>query len=161
MLTVKSRPLISQKQRLDWLIEQASNFQGEQLELQAHWARYLCVLAAGFLENALAEIYSRYAKASANAQVSNYVEAVLGKIQNPKSNKFLDTARSFDRTWEESLATFINAEGRADAIDAIMANRHQIAHGKDSNISLVRVKEYLKKGIEVVEFIEIQCGLTT
>lgn len=157
---MKSRPLVSQKQRLDWLIEAASHFQGDQLELQAHWARYLCVLAAGFLENALSEVYSRYAKACANPQVSNYVEAILGKIQNPKSGKFLDTARAFDRSWEESLATFIETDGRKDAIDAIMANRHLIAHGKDSGISLVRVEEYLKKSIEVVEFIETQCGLT-
>jgi len=158
---VKSRPLVSQKQRLDWLINEASNFQGDQLELQAHWARYLCVLAAGFLENALSEVYSRYAKASANAQVSNYVEAMLGKIQNPKSGKFLETARAFDRFWEKNLAEFIEADGRKDAIDAIMANRHLIAHGKDSGISLVRVEEYLKKSIEVVEFIEAQCGLTS
>lgn len=158
---MKSRPLVSQKQRLDWLINEASNFQGDQLELQAHWARYLCVLAAGFLENALSEVYSRYAKASANAQVSNYVEAMLGKIQNPKSGKFLETARAFDRFWEKNLAEFIEADGRKDAIDAIMANRHLIAHGKDSGISLVRVEEYLKKSIEVVEFIEAQCGLTS
>ncbi len=106
------------------------------------------------------EVYSRYAKASANPQVSNYVEAVLRKIQNPKSNKFLETARSFDRSWEENLLTFSEMEGRKDAIDAIMANRHLIAHGKDSGISLVRVKEYLNKSIEVVDYIECQCGLS-
>lgn len=157
---MKSRSLLSQKQRLEWLIAEASNFQGDQLELQAHWARYVCVLAAGFLENALSDVYSRYAKASANAQVSNYVESVLGKIQNPKSSKFLDTARAFDRSWEDDLASFIDTDGRKDAIDAIMANRHLIAHGKDSGISLVRVKEYLGKSIEVIEFIETQCGLS-
>lgn len=159
MLTLKSPLLLSQKQRLEWLIGEASNFQGDQLELQAHWARYLCVLAAGFLENALSEVYSRYAKASANAQVSNFVEAALGKIQNPKSGKFLDTARGFNRAWEESLAVFIDTDGRKEAIDAIMTNRHLIAHGKDSGISLVRVKEYLRKSIEVIEFIETQCGV--
>ena len=156
---MKSRPLISQKQRIDWLIAEASRFQGDQLELQAHWARYLCILAAGFLENALSEVYSKYAKASANPQVSNYVEAVLGKIQNPKTGKFLDTARAFDRSWEESLSSFICNDGRKDAIDAIMSNRHLIAHGKDSGISLARVQEYFKKSIEVIEFIERQCGL--
>ena len=160
MLIVKSRSLLSQKQRLEWLMGEASQFNGQQLELQAHWARYLCVLAAGFLENSLSDVYSRYAKTSANPQVSNYVETVIRKIQNPKSDKFLETARAFDRSWEESLSNFIEADGRKDAIDAIMANRHMIAHGKDSGISLVRVKEYLAKSIEVIEFIEIQCGLT-
>ena len=49
--------------------------------------------------------------------------------------------------------------GRKDAIDSIMSNRHLIAHGKDSTISLVRVSEYLKKSVEVVEFLEHQCGI--
>lgn len=156
---MRSRPLLSQQQQINWLIAEATKFPSDQLELQAHWARYLCVLAAGLLENALADVYSRYAKASANAQVANYVEAVLGKIQNPKSQKFLDTARGFDRTWEDQLRSFLEQNGRKEAIDAIMSNRHLIAHGKDSGISLARVKEYLGKSIEVVEFIESQCGL--
>jgi len=154
-----SRPIVSQKQRLHWLLTEAASFQGEQLELQSHWARYLCVLSAGFLENALSEVYSRYAKVSSNMQIANYVEAVLGKIQNPKSSKFLETARAFDRSWEDDLRVFMEQNGRGEAIDAIMANRHQIAHGKDSGITLVRVKEYLKKSIEVLDFIESQCGL--
>lgn len=155
---MKSRQLLSQKQRLEWLITQASTFRGDQ-QLQAHWARYLCVLAAGFLENALFDVYSRYAKRCANEQVANYVEAALARLQNPKADKFLDTARAFDRSWEEGLRAFIEDNGRKDAIDAIMANRHQIAHGKDSGISLVRVQQYLERSIEVVEYIEDQCGV--
>lgn len=158
---MKTRQLISKKQQLDWLIQQAASLHGDQLELQAHWARYLCVLAAGFLENALAEVYSRYARGCANPQVANYVEVVLGRLQNPKSDKFLSIARAFDRSWEEDLQAFIEENGRKDAIDSIMANRHQIAHGKDSGISLVRVKEYLGRSIEVIEYIETQCGLPT
>jgi len=140
-------------------MKQASVFQSDQLELQAHWARYLCVLAAGFLENALAEIYSTYAKSCASPSVSNFVESVLAKIQNPKANKFVDTARAFDPRWVDNLTTFLLNEGRKDAIDAVMSNRHLIAHGKDSGISLARVKDYVKKSIEVIEFIEVQCGL--
>lgn len=157
---MKSRTLVSQKQRLDWLINEAGNFRGEQLELQAHWARYLCVLAAGFLENALPDIYIRYVRASGNAKVSNYVGAMLERIQNPKSNKFLYTARLFDRSWEAELAKFLDADGRKDAIDAIMSNRNLVAHGKDSGITLARVEEYLKKSIEVIEFVEAQCQLS-
>jgi hypothetical protein len=46
-----------------------------------------------------------------------------------------------------------------DAIDAIMSNRHLVAHGKDSGISLARVSVYLRKSVEVIEFIEKQCQL--
>lgn len=154
-----SRTLASQKQRLDWLFLEASRLPYDQTELQAHWARYLCVLVAGFLENALSDVYSRYAKASSNPYVSNYVEGVLNRVQNPKCAKFLETARSFNQTWEQGLVAFVGLEGRKEAIDAIMSNRHLIAHGKDSGITLVRVKEYFRKCIEVIEFIENQCGL--
>jgi hypothetical protein len=156
---MRSRVLVSQQQRLEWLMKQASAFRSDQIELQAHWARYLCVLAAGFLENALAEIYSTYAKSCASPSVSNFVESVLARIQNPKANRFIDIARAFDPSWVDNLTTFLQNEGRKDAIDAVMSNRHLIAHGKDSGISLARVKDYVKKSIEVVEFIEVQCGV--
>jgi hypothetical protein len=60
---------------------------------------------------------------------------------------------------EEGLASFLALEGRREAIDAIMANRHLIAHGSNSGITLVRVKEYLSKSVQVIEFIEEQCGV--
>jgi hypothetical protein len=156
---MKSQRLQSQKQRLEYLFNQASRFDGDQLELQGHWAKYICVLVAGFFENALAEVYAMYAKKCANDQVSNYVEAVLGKIQNPKADRFLQTARAFNRDWEQELRSFLEQDGRKDALDSIMSNRHQIAHGKDSGVSLARVKTYFYKGIDVIDFIERQCGL--
>ena len=157
---MRSRALFSQHQRLTWLLGQAKCFSSEQFELQAHWARYLCVLAAGFIENSLADVYSRYARSSANPSISNFVEATLRKIQNPKSSRFLETARAFITEWEETLSDFLDMDGRREAIDSIMANRHLIAHGKDSGISLVRVSDYLAKSIQVIEFIENQCGLS-
>lgn len=151
--------LVRQKQRIEWLINQAKTFDGDQLELQSHWARYLCVLVAGFLENAISEVYSSYVKKCSNEQVANYVEAVLGRIQNPKAQKFLETARSFNRDWELSLNDYIEQNGRKDAIDSVMTNRHLIAHGKDSGITLARLDQYFKKGVEVIDYIEGQCGI--
>jgi hypothetical protein len=151
--------LVRQKQRIEWLINQAKTFEGDQFELQSHWARYLCVLVAGFLENAISEVYSSYVQKCSNEQVANYVEAVLGRIQNPKSQKFLETARSFNRDWELNLSDYIEQNGRKDAIDSIMTNRHLIAHGKDSGITLARLDQYFKKGVEVIDYIEVQCGI--
>lgn len=151
--------LVRQKQRIEWLINQARSFDGDQLELQSHWARYLCVLVAGFLENAISEVYSSYVQSCSNEQVANYVESALGRIQNPKSQKFLETARAFNRDWESSLSDYIEQNGRKDAIDSVMANRHLIAHGKDSGITLARLDQYFKKGVEVIDYIEGQCGI--
>jgi len=156
---MRVQSLASQHQRLTWLLDQAASFENSQLELQAHWARYLCVLSAGFIENALTEVYTEYAKACSHINVANFVSAKLARVHNPKSSRFLETARGFDKSWEQGLDEFLSLGGRREAIDAIMSNRHLIAHGKDSGISLVRVKDYLGKSVEVVEFIENQCGI--
>ena len=154
---MKLQSLSSQHQRLSWLISQASEFTS--MEMQAHWARYTCVLASGFLENALLEVYSQYARTRSHEMVANFVEATLTKVQNPKANKFVETAIAFNKSWEDGLVAFLAEDGRKEAIDAIMANRHLIAHGNNSGISLVRVSEYLTKSVQVIEFIEEQCGI--
>lgn len=129
------------------------------MELRAHWARYICVLASGFLENSLKEVYSCYARSCSAPAVGDYVEAQLERVQNPKANRFVETAQAFNKRWANDLATFLEEDGRKEAIDAIMANRHQIAHGKDSGITLARVSDYLTKSVHVIEFIEAQCDL--
>jgi len=44
-----------------------------------------------------------------------------------------------------------------DAIDSIMNNRNQIAHGKNQSISVAQVQDYLNRSVKAVEFIENQC----
>lgn len=150
--------LASQRQRLLWLIEQANRLPAEQTELRAHWARYICVLVSGFLENSLKELYSHYARSCSAPAVANYVEVQLERLQNPRAQRFVETAQAFDKRWANDLAAFMEEEGRKEAIDAIMANRHQIAHGKDSGITLARISDYLAKSVRVLDFIEAQCA---
>ena len=46
---------------------------------------------------------------------------------------------------------------RRNAIDSIMNNRHLIAHGRSSSISVARVREYFTAINEVADFLERQC----
>jgi hypothetical protein len=71
----------------------------------------------------------------------------------------LEIAGAFDDAWRTNLESFLADSGRKEAIDSIIANRHLIVHGKDSGITLVRVKEYLQRCIEVIDFLEFQCGV--
>ena len=151
--------LSSQHQKLIWLISEADKFGVDQIELRAHWARYLCVLASGCLKNALRDIYGRYVRSRSDPAIANYVERALNRIQNPKATRFVETASAFNKEWEESLGDFLELDGKKEAIDAIISNRHRIAHGQDSTITLAQVRDYLAKSEEVVEFIEGQCGL--
>lgn len=151
-------PLVRQHQRLKWLVDQTAVAANGDLELQSHWAQYACVRAAGFMENALGEVYSDYARRCSNINVGNYVAASVTAIQNPKASRFTETARRFSPEWAEGMDAFLDLGGRREALNSIMTNRHLIAHGRDSDITIVRVREYLEKCIEIVEFIETQCG---
>lgn len=126
--------------------------------MRSHWAKYLCVLSAGFLENAIEEVYGDFVRNASSKPVADYTTSILSKIQNPNSTKFIETARSFKQEWATALESYVNDNGRREAINSIMKNRHEIAHGKYSGITIVQIKQYLDKAVEVIEFIEGQCG---
>jgi hypothetical protein len=154
---MKNREIARQVDALRALIAKTRMASGDDLEVQSHWARYLCVLVAGFLENSLAEVYVAFCEKQASVAVARYARASLRRIQNPKAQLFLDVARSFSDEWAGLLGAFLDDDGRKEAINSIMANRHLIAHGKSSGITVARVNEYFRKGIDVVEFLEDQC----
>jgi hypothetical protein len=156
-LTLYNIELNRQVQRIRSLIAITRDASDENIELQSHWAKYLCVLSAGLLENGLKEIYSEYAIRCTPAPIGQFIRSYLSGIQNPKSHKFLDIAKSFRPEWEESLCDYLDNDGRREAINAIMDNRHKIAHGKDSDISIARLSDYLTLALQVLEFIEQQC----
>ena len=143
---------------LQWLIERTSQAT-EDISLQKHWGRYLCVMAGGFLEYGLKTIYSDFAASASSPHVANFVSQRLARVANPNAQRFVGVARSFNQSWGEQLEEYLgNGPGsRKDALDSIMSNRNQIAHGGDVGISVHRVRELLARSIPVLEFIEDQC----
>jgi hypothetical protein len=156
---MRNRELSQQHNRLKTLISKTEIITAGDMEAISHWAKYLCVLSAGFLENSIQELYGKYCSNCANPNVTSFAVKALNRIQNPKASTFLEVAGSFKEKWRYDLEKFIEDEGRKEAINSIMSNRHLIAHGKDTSISLARIKEYLKKSVEVIEFIEDQFNL--
>jgi hypothetical protein len=153
---MRNQELSRQLQRLNGLFGRTAAASGGDIEIQAHWARYLCVLCAGFIENAFEEIYAEFVKGAASEPVARFTIRSLEKTNNPKTLKFIDTSRAFKEAWGDELEVFVDQNGRRDAIDSIMNNRHQIAHGKSSGISVARLEEWFEKSLEVIDFIENQ-----
>jgi hypothetical protein len=152
---MKNVEITAQLQRLRSLMGQAIAATPD-LTLRSAWARYFCVLSAGLLENAIAELYGEYAARVSAPSVANYAISRLAKIQNPNAERFVETARAFDKAWAVALETFMADNGRKEAIDSIMATRHQIVHGENAGITYARIADYLNKAEEVLEFIELQ-----
>jgi hypothetical protein len=154
-----NREIARQFQRLQYLITKSGEATAGNIELQADWAKYLCILSAGLLENAIKEIYIDYARNQVSKPIANFIGSILSPIRNPKSLKFLEIATAFNPIWKDELENHLRDNGRGDAIDTIMSNRHLIAHGKshNSNVSLAQIKEYVTKAEQVLQFIEEQC----
>lgn len=148
--------LLIQKRKIDDLIRETEELSPG--EISANMAKYICLLCSGFMENAVFEIYSAYVNSKTRKRaLINYVDVQLLRINNPNSNKLREIAKSFKITWEEELKEYMQDEERSTSLNAMMRERHKIAHGKNSTITIRSVKEYFSKCIEIVSFIEQQC----
>lgn len=152
---MKNREVVRYKTRLDNLFKKVKAL-ADDMELQSHLAKYLCVRVSGFLEVAVRAIYSQYAQGKATPNVANYVTRRLGGFQNPNMTKIINLTNSFNLEWGDSLREKTEGEVK-NAIDSICANRNLIAHGRDSGITYARINHWYQDAIEVVELIEKQC----
>lgn len=155
---MRNPKLSLQLQKITQLLRRTDSATSD-FDLQGHWGRYTCILVAGFLENSLQIIYSDFASQSSSEQVARYVSARLRGVRNPNAARFAQVAGQFNPGWQEELEEFLSGDGeiRKNAIDSIMSVRNQIAHGGTTGITVQRVREYLERSVEVIEFIEDQC----
>ena len=152
---MKNIEVVRYQQRLDVLFEKVKDI--SDLELQSHWARYLCILVSGYLETSVRAIYSEYTSKRADENVANYVSSRLGSFQSPRMGNILELTRAFSLQWAEELENATEGELK-ESVDSIVANRHNIAHGRDVGISYVTIREYYQNAVKVIELIEDQCS---
>ena len=151
-----NRELANQEAKIRVLIRTTREATDGEIELQSHWAKYLCILVAGFVENTLQILYSDYVLRSTLTPVARFAVGVIRSIQNPRPKRFVEVASGFKEEWGTQLEAFLDLDGRGDAFNSVMQARHQIAHGKNSDISLARVSDYFEKIVQVANFVERQ-----
>jgi hypothetical protein len=149
--------IVRHQQQLDELIAKVENAVGMDLELQAHWAQYLCVLICGYIEVSVRVTLTDYAGRQAGPKVVSFVTNELKTFQNPKMEHVLKLIRAFSPGWEEQIRLSTSGAPK-EAVDSIVINRHKIAHGESSPISLSRVKEYYRNAKIVVEQLRALCA---
>ena len=126
-------------------------------ELQSDFARYLCILVSGFLENAVAELLIEHARRHGGPSVLRFVDSEARRVTNINSQKLKSHLAKFDSDWLKNLDGFLVDERKA-AVDSIVALRNRIAHGQSVGITLVRVKEYYSQVQLVVERLASLCA---
>lgn len=152
---MKNREVLRYRQRLDDLFDKVKEIQD--IELQSHWARYLCILVSGYLETSVRAIYNEYTSNKSHKNIAKFVSSRLEWFQSPKMGNIIELIRTFNSQWAEELENATKDEIKA-SVDNIVDNRHNIAHGRNSNISYSQIREYYQNAIKLLELIEKQCS---
>src|SRR5262245_60551686 len=138
--------------RLDATFQRVDYLGAADLELRSDFARYLCILVSGFVENAVTALTMRYCDARSHLTVASYAGVQLSKIQNLNSERLVQVVGAFERRWREELIVFLEGP-RKDALDSVVSLRNQIAHGESVGVTFARIKEYYNRVKEIVAFL--------
>lgn len=127
-------------------------------EIQALWARYMCIRCAGFFEIAFREIFGEYIEKTCAPTTAKYGKQTLKHHHNPNGEYILQTLGFFSVEWRHKLeAEELWRDGGKAAFDSIMTVRHTLAHGGDATITLYTLSEYLTRAVQVIEYVENLC----
>jgi len=140
------------KSRLDSLYRIADGIRDE--EIKSHFARYLCVLTSGYIEESMKILLEEYAHKHANPKMKSYLIHSMKNVTNLKLSKIEQQLSLFDPKWAHLLIENLSDKER-DAINSIVANRNDIAHGRNVTISFVRIKEWYVSVVGIIEKINI------
>ncbi len=149
-----NQELNRQYNRIISLISSTKNFEPDD-EMRSHLTKYICVICSGFIENSIYHVFYDIAERSTEQSVVlTYAKSQLFKIQNTNSKKIRILTKSFNPDWHDPLRDFLQENNRSTAINYILKERHNIAHGRDSTITIRKLEENLSKTIEVIQYIE-------
>lgn len=143
------------RQRLEATFDRAKSLSTE-TEIASDFARHLCVLLSGFLEQAVKELLLEYVRHKSDPRVQKHVERGLQRFANPKVEKLLQVFGSFDKTWRQDLEVYLVDE-RRDAVNGVVDQRNKIAHGDYTGITLSGARDYYGQIKKVVDHLADIC----
>lgn len=144
-----------QRQQLDATFRRVSGLAPDP-ELLSDFARYLCVLVSGYLEQSVIELVMEHVRVNSRPSVQRHVNTRLRRFTTANAERIVQLMGSFDPDWQRDLEKFLVDEHK-DAVDGIVALRHAIAHGRAGGVTFIRVKDYYQRIKDVVDHIADLC----
>lgn len=91
-----------------------------------------------------------YIQGTAPKPLQKFVSQKLKNVTNLNYDRLSSVLRSFNADWANEFEVAISDEQRS-ALNSVISNRNNIAHGENDNISYELMKGYYKSIKEVVE----------
>lgn len=124
-------------------------------EIQAHFAKYLCVKVSGLFENCIIMMIRNYVSKSSSKLTTKFVNTQMKNFTNVKFERLQSLLASFDEQWKVLLDEKFKDNKLKETLNSIVSNRHNIAHySNNDSVSFHRLeKQYVdvKKIIEIVD----------
>ncbi|AWB32395.1 HEPN domain-containing protein [Orrella marina] len=144
----------SLKDALDATFARASRIDTGENELRADFARHLCVLVSGFIDQTIKNYTIEYVRKRSSVTVTNHVSKAVTNLTNLKAEKLISHLLSFDPNWKPKLEVLI-ADERKAAVDSVITLRHGIAHGKPGDVTIARISNYYAEVGKVMSGIRV------
>lgn len=128
--------------------------------VQANFTLFIVVRMSGYIERATIEIYHAYASRQNKPALARFAGRRMNRrFWNPNAENLCQLAGDFDASWQVNLRDYLDDNGRKEAINGIVDKRHKIAHGDSINVGLWQVKDWYRRIMEYMRFVEQQVGV--
>lgn len=109
--------------------------------IKAEMSKYFCVRISGYMEATIKELISDYTDKSCPKQVSSYVQSTMKNISSLNAEKTYRLLEKFSTDWSEKFKEEVSEQCKS-SLDAVISNRHNIAHGQQNSLSFRQVEQY-------------------
>lgn len=149
------------RERIENLIDEfqaAAGVDISEIEMRAHWAKYICILVSGYLEQSVKEIVMEYADKVSVPRIRKYVLKTWADSRNMRFQAIQEILDNLDEKWAAEFDQWLQQKDeRKKEINEIIAWRNYIAHGKEfnaHNVTLVSVKTKFIIACDLVNFLD-------
>jgi hypothetical protein len=125
----------------------------KQPEIEGYLAKYLTVFTCGIYEESIEAIVKEMVGKLGSTELSNFVENNLKFFRNPKINTICEFLNKFNSKWGHEIDSM--TEDSKNALDGIVNNKNDIAHGAPCSITFSDIKEYYHKSLPIIKKIDL------
>lgn len=112
-------------------------------DVSSDYAKFLTVLVAGCVETTVEDSVRVYAAGFSDARIGHYIGKKLDSFHNPIRENIISLFGDFGDDLRTAVKELLKpTESAALALQSVMANRHQIAHGSNSDVTLDQITQW-------------------
>lgn len=120
---------------------------------ESYLAKFLDVFICGMYEEIIETILNEKIAMTGMAEASRFISGSLNHhFRNPDMKKIITWLAQFNTSWR-TIIQRLPLQNR-DALDSIVTNKNNLAHGNASTITLIQVKDYYRDSRVVIEKID-------